>query len=245
MRRSSSTTSRCGASSAGWTGSTTGAIGFPRSVQGRGRRARSARAISFCTPSRPSASIMATRKRRAASCAPGPSSRERAGDALGLQAGELHRQRLALRRDVEQALAAVVLALLLHDVALVDQLLEHAAERLLGDLQDVEQVGDLHAGMAVDEVQHPVMRPAEAELGQHVVGIADEVAVGEEQQLDEVPDRLAAVQAAARPGRLAGALRRAGNIYVSHIDIFRFDCYPKSRLRERIVPAGRARAARH
>ena len=47
--------------------------------------------------------------------------------------------------DVEQPLAAVVGALLLHHIALVDELLEHAAERLLGDLQDVEQLGDLHA----------------------------------------------------------------------------------------------------
>ncbi len=35
-------------------------------------------------------------------------------DALGLQAGKLERQRLALGRDVEQALAAVERALLLH-----------------------------------------------------------------------------------------------------------------------------------
>ena len=167
----------------------TGAIIPPRS-HGRGRRARSARAISFCTPSRPSASIMAIRKRRACSCASGPKLGERAGDPLGLQAGELHGERLALGGDEQQALAAVVLALLLHHVALVDELLEHAAERLLGDLQHVQQVGNLHAGVAIDEMQHPVVRPAEAELGQHVVRIADEIPVGEEQKLDDVPDRL-------------------------------------------------------
>ena len=122
----------------------------------------------------------------------GPELGERARDARGLQAGELHRQRLALRRDEEQALAAVVGAFLLHHVALVDELLEHAAERLLGDLQDVEQVRDLHARIAVDEMQHPVMRAAEAEFRQHIVRVADEVAIGEEQQLDEVPDRLVA-----------------------------------------------------
>ena len=77
-------------------------------------------------------------------------------------------------------------ALFLHHIAFVDQLLEHAAERLFGDLQNVEQVGNLHAGIAVDEMQHAMMRAAEAELGQHFVGIADEIAIGEEQQLDEV-----------------------------------------------------------
>ena len=133
----------------------------------------------------------------------GPEFAEGAVDALGLQAGELERQRLALRRHVEQALAAVLRALLLHHVALVDQLLEHAAERLLGDVEDVEQVGDLHAGIAVDEMQHPVMGAAEAELGEHLVGVADEIAVGEEQQLDDVPDRLRR----RRPGTL-GAGRR-------------------------------------
>ena len=173
--------------------------------QSRPRVRASARAIRLSTSSRPSASIMAARKRRAVIAGAGTELGERAGDPLGLQAGKLHRQRLALRRDVEQPLAAVVRALLLHHVALVDQLLEHAAERLLGDLQDVEQVGDLHARIAVDEMQHAVVRAAEAELGQHLVGVADEVAVGEEQELDEVPDRLArragAGSAAPRPGR--------------------------------------------
>ena len=70
---------------------------------------------------------------------------ESAVDALGLQIGQLERQRLALRRHEQQPLAAVLRALLLHDVTLIDQLLEHAAERLLGDVEDVEQVGDLHA----------------------------------------------------------------------------------------------------
>ena len=107
-----------------------------------------------------------------------------------MQAGELGRQRFAFGGREQQPLPAVVGALALHDVALIEQLLEHPPERLLGDLQDVEQVGNLDAGIAVDEMQHPVMGAAEAELFEHVVGIAHEVAVGEEQELDHVPDRL-------------------------------------------------------
>ena len=186
------------------------------------------------TLSRLSGSIMATRNWRAASCAFGPSSASARVMRVGLQAGELHRQRLALGGDVKQALAAVVVAVLLHDIALVEQLLEHAAERLLGDLQHVEQIGDLHAGIAVDEMQHPVMRAAEPELRQLVVGVADEIAIGEEQQLDDVPDRLGrprAPRSAPEAGRSA-----SWEIYVSHIDIFRLDCYPKLRRHERIVP---------
>ena len=92
---------------------------------------------------------------------------------------------------VKQALPAVVVAGLLHDVAFVEQLLEHPSERLLGDAQDVEQVGDLQAGIAVDEMHHPVMRPAEAERLQLMVGVADEIAIGKEQQLDDIPAQIA------------------------------------------------------
>jgi len=82
----------------------------------------------------------------------------------------------------------------LHHITFVDELFEHAAERLLGDLQDIEQVRNFHAGIAVDEMQHAVMGAAEAELGQNLVGIADEVAIGEEQELDEVEIGLARLQ---------------------------------------------------
>ena len=92
---------------------------------------------------------------------------------------------------VKQALPAVVVAGLLHDIALVEQLLEHPAQRLLGDAQHVEQIGDLQAGIAVDEMHHPVMGPAEPERLQLMVGIADEIAIGEEQQLDDIPAQIA------------------------------------------------------
>ena len=39
--------------------------------------------------------------------------------------------------------------------------------------------------MAVDEMQHAVMRPAEAEILQDGIGVAGEIAIGEEQQLGE------------------------------------------------------------
>jgi hypothetical protein len=78
---------------------------------------------------------------------------------------------------------------LLLDEAGVDQLLQHAAEALLGDLENVEEVGDAHAGVAVDEMEtrwcaRPKPSPASA-----LVGIADEVAIGEEQELDQVECR--------------------------------------------------------
>src|SRR5262249_24403646 len=166
---------------------------------------------------------------------------ERARNPFGLQRGELHRQRLALGGHVQEPLAPIVRALLLDHVALVDQKLEHSAERLLGDPPHVEEVGDLHAGIAVDEMQHAVVRAAEPELGQHLVGVADEISVGKEQKLNQVPRRLGALVGNVRLGR---GRPEGRHIYVSHIDIFRFDCYPRGWICERIVLSA-ARPARN
>ena len=129
---------------------------------------------------------------------------ERARNAFGLQLRETHRERLALFGRIKQPLAPVALAFFLQNVAFVDELLEDAAERLLGDAQNVQQVRDLDAGIAIDEMQHPMVGAAKAKFGQNIVGIADEVPVGKEQKLDEVPHRLhrpAHVSPAPGPGR--------------------------------------------
>ena len=65
------------------------------------------------------------------------------------------------------------------------------------------------------------MGASEAELGQDLVGIADEIAIGKEQQLDQVERQ--APSRRARPG--AGRDRDRVDIYVSHVDIFRALCY--------------------
>ena len=116
---------------------------------------------------------------------------ERARDPLGLEAGEFHGQRFALGRGIKKALPAVAFALLLQHVALIHQLLQHPAERLFGDVEDIQQVGDLDAGMAGHEMHDPMMRAAESEFRKRLIGIADEIAIGEEQQFDQIPDRLA------------------------------------------------------
>src|SRR5262249_14543887 len=164
-----------------------------------------------------------------------PHLREGTRDAGGLQARELHRQALPFRRDVEQALAPIVHPLLLHDIALVDELLEHPAQRLFGDFHDVEQVRNLHTGITVDEMQHPVMRTAETQLRQHVVGVAGEVPIGKKQKFNNVPDRLLRARPPFRAGQ--GPVGCDWNSYVSHIDIFRTDCYPRGGSYETIVPA--------
>ena len=142
--------------------------------------------------------------------------RHGAADAADLRRHQPLAQLLALLGEVEQALAAVRLAFLLVDIALVDQFLQHAAQALLGDAQDVEQLLHRHAGVAADEVNHPVMRPAEAELPQDLVRIGHEIAIGEEQQLDQRNRVLVAQSIDAQI---------LGRNYVSHIDIFFQFCY--------------------
>src|SRR4029077_4765200 len=156
---------------------------------------------------------------------------EHAADPHCLQPGKLERQRFAGGADIKQPLTAVG-ALLLDDVALVDKLLEDAAERLLGDFQNVEQLSDFHTRVAINEMQHAMVRAAKAELVQKLIGVADEVAVGKEQKLDEIPIGLARIGALGhRRGGPVFARRCQTDVghYVSTIDIFRFGCYPQRR----------------
>jgi hypothetical protein len=76
-------------------------------------------------------------------------------------------------------------------------------------------------------MQHPVVRPPEPECLQLMVGVADEIAIGEEQQLDDVPAQIAGPDGG---GPLFGHPRIGvgGNIleiYVSHIDVSWVQCY--------------------
>ncbi len=61
--------------------------------------------------------------------------------------------------------------------------------------------------MAIDEMQHAVMRAAEAEILQDRVGVAGEIAIGEEQQLGEFEQlRLGQTRACARRAAIAARL---------------------------------------
>jgi hypothetical protein len=62
-----------------------------------------------------------------------------------------------------------------------------------------------------------------------MVGITDEVAVGEEQQLDDVPAQIPRLRSGLH--RL-GRRNRAFEIYVRHVDVSWFQCYKKGKLRE-------------
>jgi hypothetical protein len=77
----------------------------------------------------------------------------------------------------------------LHHIAVIDEFAQHAAEALFRDLQDIEEIGDPHAGMPVHEVQDTVMRAPEADARKNFVGIADKIAIGEKQKLDQIVSR--------------------------------------------------------
>ena len=116
---------------------------------------------------------------------PGPAAWMAAASLTSCGAASRPASVASLLGRVEQALASVRSARLLHDISLVDQLLEDAAQALLGDVEHVEQVGDCETRMAIDEMQHAVMRPAEAEILEDRVGVTGEIAIGEEQELGE------------------------------------------------------------
>ena len=143
---------------------------------------------------------------------------------------------MALRGGEEQPLAPVGGAGPALDEILLDQLLEHPVEALLGDAQDVEELGDGQARLAVDEMQDAVMGAPETVLVQDPVGIADEVAIGEEEQLDQVVGRLLGQDIPA--GLLRPQSRECvrhhpyPKFYVSLVDISQDDCYSSSRFRE-------------
>src|SRR5262245_48773708 len=120
----------------------------------------------------------------------GPEFTERAIDPLRLQRREPERQGLSLWCHIQEALTAILLTLPLQHITLIDELFEHTAERLFRDVEDLKQIRHLHAGVAIDEMQHPMMGAPETKFQKYFVGIADEVTIGEEQQFDDVPNGL-------------------------------------------------------
>ncbi len=67
-------------------------------------------------------------------------------DAAGLAGGEAFEEGTSLVRGVKQALAPVGFAGHLFDIAIIDELPEHAGETLFSDFEDIEQIRDGHAG---------------------------------------------------------------------------------------------------
>ncbi len=134
---------------------------------------------------------MAKRKRRTNSPAPGPAFPNAASMRFDLQGSKLIGEAAALCRDEQAALAAIIVTGPLHNETLVYELLQHAGEALLGDLQDVEKIGDPQTGVAMNEMENAVVRASEAVFLEDGIGARRELAVGEEQQLGTGDELLA------------------------------------------------------
>lgn len=104
-------------------------------------------------------------------------------EPFDLQGGELVAKFGALWRDTQQPLAAIDRARTLGDEPFVDQLLEDTRQRLFGDFENIEELGDAQAGIAVDEMKDPVMGAAEIILSEHLVRITSKIPVSEEKEL--------------------------------------------------------------
>ncbi len=91
------------------------------------------------------------------------------------------------------------------DETLAHQLAEDAGQALLGDAEDGEQFADADLGMAPDEINDAVMGAAEIIARQDGIRLGGEVAIGEIEQFDALPQLLVAA-AARRAARAAISL---------------------------------------
>jgi hypothetical protein len=107
-------------------------------------------------------------------------------------------------------LPAIVRAGLLQDELLPDQLAEDAAQALLGDAQDRQELADGHLRVSSDKMNDAMMGAAKTVSRQDCVGLGGEITIGKKQQLDPLPHLL-----------LGYGRRMSRQIYVRHIDLSR------------------------
>ena len=136
----------------------------------------------------------------ASTSAPCPRRGERPLEARRLHRCDLSHERLTGRCREQLALPSVGVAEAALDVAALDQILEHAVEALLGDLQNIEEFRDGQARAPRCEIEHPMMGATEPIPGEQTVGIGDKVTIGEEHQFDEVEARVGPIAVSIRVG---------------------------------------------
>ena len=100
-------------------------------------------------------------------------------DPIDLQGNQLIGKRRAFRRQGEKAFSPIRLASLLDDKSLIDQLFQNPRETLLGNFENIKEIGDAQAGVPVDEMQHPMVSTTKPEFGKDDVGFASKVPVSE------------------------------------------------------------------
>src|SRR5260221_3024488 len=129
------------------------------------------------------------------------------GDPRPLVFGELTLELDALGGQAEKALATIALAGTLGDETLLDELAQHAAQALLGDLEDAKQLRHRHFRVPADKINDTMIGATETVSTQYGVRPAGEIAIGVEQQLDALAEFL-----------LAQEERVGSGFYVRHVD---------------------------
>src|SRR5690554_6870715 len=116
----------------------------------------------------------------------------------------------------QQALPPVAFTRALRDISVVDQLAQDPRQALLGDAQNVEQIGHRHTRAQIDEIDHPVMGAAESLHFEKGIGIAHEIAIGKKEQSHDIDRHL---------GKIIDC-----RTYVSLVDIYRMRWHRPSNL---------------
>ena len=109
------------------------------------------------------------------------------GDAGALRLRQLTLELTSLQREVEKPLPPVPGTRSSDDEPLPHELAENAAQALLGDAKNAEQLADRHLWVASDEMDDAMMGAPEIVPREDRVGLCREIAIGKEQQLDPLP----------------------------------------------------------
>jgi hypothetical protein len=134
----------------------------------------------------------------------------RVGDPCSLRLRQLSLEIEPLWRQFEETLPPIVRTRLLQYELLPNQLAEDAAQALLGDAQDRQELADGRLRVSSDKMDDAVMGAAKTVSRQDRVGLGGEITIGKKQQLDPLPHLL-----------LGYGRRMSRQIYVRHIDLSR------------------------
>ena len=126
---------------------------------------------------------------------------QRQSEPPRLNEGESQRQPLAVRRRVELPAATIEGAGSNLDEVLVDEFSQHAVQALLGDPQYLQKLGDRQPRPPADKIEDAMMGAPKSISFEQPIGVADEIAIGEKEQFDQIIHRLfAAARCAVEAG---------------------------------------------
>ena len=120
-------------------------------------------------------------------------------NALRLNIEQADRQFGAFRRQMQPAFAAVGDWAFLQNITFVDKLLEDARQTLLGDAQEVQQIGDAEPRVPIDEMQNTVVGASETDLVQDCIRFTRKIAIGKKEQLHHLDKSVRRRAAGRRP----------------------------------------------